>query len=169
MRIAPRDYQVFLEPDFERQFTVMQILGEHTDVPTAKVYRLERDDRWFGNPFWIMERVAGRIPTDTPPYAGERLAARRHPDATGARVVERHRRDGRASTGSTSTRSHLTLDAASCSPTRSDGSSTTTSGSSPGRRTARRIHSRAQRWRACAPTGPRRPPRARRSCGATRA
>ena len=70
VRIAPRDYQVFLEPDFERQFTVMALLGEHTDVPAARVHRLERDERWFGNPFWIMERVQGRIAGDAPPYSG---------------------------------------------------------------------------------------------------
>ena len=58
-RIAPCDYQVFLEPDFEQQFTVMQGVGEHSGVPMAKMYWLERDDRWFGNPFWIMERVSG--------------------------------------------------------------------------------------------------------------
>jgi aminoglycoside phosphotransferase (APT) family kinase protein len=69
-RIAPREYQVFFEPDFEQQFAVMQSVSKHSAVPMATMHRLERDDRWFGNSFWIMERVSGRIATDAPPYAG---------------------------------------------------------------------------------------------------
>ena len=53
-----------------------------------------RRPEWFGSPFWIMTRVAGDIPTDTPPYAVEWLAARGLAGRPGARLVERHRGPG---------------------------------------------------------------------------
>jgi aminoglycoside phosphotransferase (APT) family kinase protein len=68
-RIAPSTYQVFPDDTFELQFHVMRALAR-TNVPVPPVHWLERDQRWFGNPFWIMQRVHGEIPTDNPPYAG---------------------------------------------------------------------------------------------------
>jgi aminoglycoside phosphotransferase (APT) family kinase protein len=68
-RVAPSNYQVFPDDTFELQFHVMRALAT-TNVPTAAVHWLERDNSWFGKPFWIMERVNGDIPTDNPPYAG---------------------------------------------------------------------------------------------------
>jgi len=69
-RIAPSDHRVFPDDTFIRQCTVMQALAERSEVPTARVHWLETDRSWFGQPFWIMDRVSGDIPTDTPPYAG---------------------------------------------------------------------------------------------------
>jgi aminoglycoside phosphotransferase (APT) family kinase protein len=68
-RVAPSSYQVFPDDTFELQFEVMRALAG-TEVPTATVHWFEPDVAWFGKPFWIMERVDGRIPTDNPPYAG---------------------------------------------------------------------------------------------------
>ena len=67
-RVAPSTYQVFPDDTFERQFHVIRAL-EATEVPVAAVHWFERDDTWFGKPFWIMARVDGDIPTDNPPYA----------------------------------------------------------------------------------------------------
>ncbi|MGA7420720.1 MAG: phosphotransferase family protein [Acidimicrobiales bacterium] len=69
-RIAPGGYRVFVDETFLRQFAVMNALVEHTHVPVPATYWLEEDPAWFGRPFWVMERVAGEIPADTPPYAG---------------------------------------------------------------------------------------------------
>jgi aminoglycoside phosphotransferase (APT) family kinase protein len=49
----------------------MHALAERTTVPMARVHWLETDPSWFGRPFWVMDRVAGDIPTDAPPYAGQ--------------------------------------------------------------------------------------------------
>ena len=68
-RIAPSGYQVFPDDTFLRQHTVMKALAERSTVPAARVHWLDEDPRWFGQPFWIMERVAGDIATDAPPYA----------------------------------------------------------------------------------------------------
>ncbi|MDZ7675372.1 MAG: phosphotransferase family protein [Acidimicrobiales bacterium] len=70
-RIAPSDYRVFPDDTFHRQYTVMRALAEHTDVPMATTHWFEHDDSWFGQPFWVMDRVDGDIPADAPPYAGE--------------------------------------------------------------------------------------------------
>jgi aminoglycoside phosphotransferase (APT) family kinase protein len=68
-RIAPSHHRVFPDDTFVRQYAVMRALALHTDVPMPNVHWLETDPTWFGQPFWVMDRVAGDIPTDTPPYA----------------------------------------------------------------------------------------------------
>ena len=70
-RIAPSGHQVFPDETFLRQHAVMHALAQRTDVPMARVHWLESDPAWFGRPFWIMDRIAGDIPTDTPPYAAQ--------------------------------------------------------------------------------------------------
>jgi aminoglycoside phosphotransferase (APT) family kinase protein len=70
-RIAPSGHQVFPDETFLSQHAVMHALAERTDVPMARIHWLETDRSWFGQPFWLMDRVAGVIPTDTPPYAGQ--------------------------------------------------------------------------------------------------
>ena len=70
-RIAPSGHQVFPDETFLRQHAVMRALSDNTDVPMARVHWLESDPAWFGRPFWLMDRIAGDIPTDTPPYAGQ--------------------------------------------------------------------------------------------------
>jgi len=69
VRIAPQQYRVFLEANFESQYRVMRALGEHSDVPIPRMLWFEPDPAWFGSPFWIMERVDGVVPSDSPPYA----------------------------------------------------------------------------------------------------
>ena len=51
----------------DRIIRIMEILGG-TDVPVPRTYWLESDGRVLGAPFYVMERIDGRIPTDTPPY-----------------------------------------------------------------------------------------------------
>ena len=68
-RIAPSGHRVFPDETFARQHAVMRALAERTDVPMARVHWYEAAPSWFGQPFWVMDRVAGDIPTDTPPYA----------------------------------------------------------------------------------------------------
>ena len=67
-RVAPSSYQVFPDDTFVLQFHVMRAL-DATDLPVPAVHWFEPDEAWFGQPFWIMARVRGDIPTDNPPYA----------------------------------------------------------------------------------------------------
>lgn len=70
-RIEPSGYQVFPEVDVKLQHDVMNVLGEHTDVPVPRVWWFEDDESALGAPFYVMGKVAGQIPTDNPPYTME--------------------------------------------------------------------------------------------------
>jgi aminoglycoside phosphotransferase (APT) family kinase protein len=67
-RFKPSGFTVFPTYDIARQFHVMRILGEHTDVPVPRMRWLEDDEAPLGAPFYVMDRVDGRVPTDNPPY-----------------------------------------------------------------------------------------------------
>lgn len=68
VRIQPTGFQVFPEYDLGLQFRAMELLAK-TDVPVPRVRWLEEDDRAvLGAPFYLMDRVEGRVPTDRPPY-----------------------------------------------------------------------------------------------------
>ena len=68
VRIEPTGYQVFPEYDVGLQFQIMEQLAK-TDVPVPKMFWLERENHeLLGAPFYVMGRVEGRVPTDSPPY-----------------------------------------------------------------------------------------------------
>lgn len=67
-RVRPTGYAVFPEYDIALQYRIMKTLGEHTDIPVPKVHWLEEDATILGAPFFLMDRVGGRIPGDNPPY-----------------------------------------------------------------------------------------------------
>jgi aminoglycoside phosphotransferase (APT) family kinase protein len=69
-RVAPHDDDVPVFPtyDLELQFRVMQIVAENSEVPVPRVRWLELDPTPVGAPFFVMDRVAGRVPPDVMPY-----------------------------------------------------------------------------------------------------
>jgi len=68
VRVRPGAYTIFLESAFETQYRVLRALSEHTDVPVPPTLWYEEDDSVLGAPFFVMERVAGRVPGDAPSY-----------------------------------------------------------------------------------------------------
>jgi aminoglycoside phosphotransferase (APT) family kinase protein len=66
-RLEPGGMTVFPEYDLGRQFRIMEVLGR-AGIPVPTVRWLERDPSVLGAPFYVMDRVDGRIPSDTPPY-----------------------------------------------------------------------------------------------------
>jgi aminoglycoside phosphotransferase (APT) family kinase protein len=68
LRVEPTQHTVFLEADFENQYRVVRALGEHTNVPVPTMRWFETDRSHLGAGFFVMDRVDGRAPTDTPPY-----------------------------------------------------------------------------------------------------
>src|SRR5689334_14729922 len=58
-RIAPDEANEPVFPQYElgKQFEVMRLVGELTDVPVPPVRWLERDEAVIGSPFFIMERI----------------------------------------------------------------------------------------------------------------
>jgi aminoglycoside phosphotransferase (APT) family kinase protein len=75
LRVKPTGYQLFLETDFERQFNVMKLVSETTQVPMPRMLWFEEDAGWLGAPFFVMSKVAGQIPSDNPCYNIEGFVA----------------------------------------------------------------------------------------------
>jgi aminoglycoside phosphotransferase (APT) family kinase protein len=67
VRLTPDEFHVFPEYDLARQFHVMRALAA-TDVPVPRVRWLEEDAAVVGSPFFVMDRIAGDIPCEVPPY-----------------------------------------------------------------------------------------------------
>jgi aminoglycoside phosphotransferase (APT) family kinase protein len=69
-RVAPAAVDVPVFPSYElgHQFEVMRAVGELTDVPVPSVQWYEPDASVLGAPFFTMERRAGVVPPDLPPY-----------------------------------------------------------------------------------------------------
>ncbi len=69
-RVAPdeKDVPVFPSYDLESQFRLLQLVARHGTTPVPGVRWLETDTGVLGAPFFVMDRVAGRVPPDIPPY-----------------------------------------------------------------------------------------------------
>jgi aminoglycoside phosphotransferase (APT) family kinase protein len=71
IRVKPTRHTVFMESEFDAQFRVMSGLREHTDVPMPDMRWFEEDASWLGAPFYVMGRLDGSAPADSPPYTME--------------------------------------------------------------------------------------------------
>lgn len=69
-RLAPDPTAVPVFPmyDLERQFRVMQMVGNATTLPVPRTLWFEPDDAPLGSPFFVMERIEGQVPPDLMPY-----------------------------------------------------------------------------------------------------
>lgn len=71
IRIEPAgEFLIFPEYDVGLQYKMMSALS-HTCVPVPGMYWLEEDPTALGKPFYAMEKVAGLVPSDSPPYHSE--------------------------------------------------------------------------------------------------
>lgn len=68
VRVEPTGYTIFLESAFEDQYNVMRTLSEKTDVPIPEMFWLERDPAILGAPFFVMGKIDGQVPPDSPAY-----------------------------------------------------------------------------------------------------
>ena len=69
-RIEPDldDCPVFPVYDLKAQFDLLGLVGERSEVPVPGVRWLELDAAPLGAPFFVMDRVEGRVPPDVMPY-----------------------------------------------------------------------------------------------------
>jgi aminoglycoside phosphotransferase (APT) family kinase protein len=69
-RVEPdtADVPVFPTYDLELQYRVMELVGDHSDVPVPPTRWYEADPTPLGAPFFVMDRMTGRVPADIPPY-----------------------------------------------------------------------------------------------------
>jgi aminoglycoside phosphotransferase (APT) family kinase protein len=68
VRSRPTEHPVFPEYDLHAQYRCMQIVAEASDVPVPHVRWWEPDAGVIGEPFYVMDRVEGEVPSDNPPY-----------------------------------------------------------------------------------------------------
>ena len=68
---AAEDVPVFPDYDLELQFRLLRLVAQHSDVPVPVARWLEQDEQHLGSPFFVMNRVTGRVPADIPPYVFE--------------------------------------------------------------------------------------------------
>ena len=67
-RLEPSSaFPIFPSYDVALQFEIMRAMGE-SGVPVPVMRWLERDPGPLGQPFYVMDHVEGRVPTDRPPY-----------------------------------------------------------------------------------------------------
>jgi aminoglycoside phosphotransferase (APT) family kinase protein len=68
-RLKPSGHSVFDSFDFAIEYKAIDALATKSDVPMARTYGYENDTSFFGVPFYVVQQVDGRIPSDNPPYA----------------------------------------------------------------------------------------------------
>lgn len=59
---------VFRTYDLAKQFRTIELVATETNVPVPRPFWLEVDAEAIGSPFFVMERVDGRVPPDLMPY-----------------------------------------------------------------------------------------------------
>jgi aminoglycoside phosphotransferase (APT) family kinase protein len=70
-KVEPTNYRVFLDPQFEAQFRVIEALARHSDAPVPPPYWYEPDPSVLGAPFYVLGKVDGLVPQDNPNYSAE--------------------------------------------------------------------------------------------------
>lgn len=68
MAPLPHDVPVFRTYRLQDQFEAMRLVGELTSVPVPKVRWLEATGDVLGRPFFVMDAIDGKVPSDLPPY-----------------------------------------------------------------------------------------------------
>jgi aminoglycoside phosphotransferase (APT) family kinase protein len=69
VRIKPTGRTVFPDDLFDQQYAIMRLLAERGWAPVAKPLWIEQDPQILGAPFFVMEKVRGRVAVSIPPYA----------------------------------------------------------------------------------------------------
>ena len=67
LRVQPPTHSVYPDCDIVRQYRVMELLAG-CDVPVPRLLGLETDNTVLGAPFFLMERIEGRVPNENPLY-----------------------------------------------------------------------------------------------------
>lgn len=71
VRIKPSGFVIFEDDMFTEQYEIMRILGDRGTVPVARTRWLEEDPGVLGAPFFVMQKVTGRVAVSIPSYLDE--------------------------------------------------------------------------------------------------
>lgn len=77
-RLAAPD-PLYLDDDLSVHYRMYETLMDFPSVPTPRVVGYEGDPGRIGAPFFVMEKIEGEIPTDTPLWSAEGFVARAEP------------------------------------------------------------------------------------------
>ena len=66
IRIKPQEFTIYPDDLFEQQYRVMQAV--RGTVKVAEILWVEEDPSLFGSPFFVMEKLDGRVPVSIPRY-----------------------------------------------------------------------------------------------------
>jgi aminoglycoside phosphotransferase (APT) family kinase protein len=69
VRVKPTAHMVYPDDLFDSQYRLMSLLHEHRWAPVAKPLWFEKDSEILGAPFFVMEKLRGRVAVSVPPYA----------------------------------------------------------------------------------------------------
>jgi len=69
VRIKPTRHTVYPDDLFDQQYQLMRVLHEEGRVRVARPLFFEADPEVLGAPFFVMEKVKGRVAVSVPPYA----------------------------------------------------------------------------------------------------
>lgn len=69
LRIKPTDFTVYPDDLFIEQYRIMTVMHDSGKVKAPRPLWLEEDGHVLGAPFFIMEKVLGRVPVSVPPYS----------------------------------------------------------------------------------------------------
>jgi aminoglycoside phosphotransferase (APT) family kinase protein len=69
VRIKPTSFTMFPDDLFDRQYRILETLHRQGNVRVAGVLGFEPDPAILGAPFFVMEKIHGRVAVSIPPYA----------------------------------------------------------------------------------------------------
>jgi len=69
VRIKPMRNTVYHDDLFDQQYRLIQLLHEHGAVKVARPLWFEADAAILGAPFFVMDKIAGRVAVSYPPYS----------------------------------------------------------------------------------------------------
>jgi aminoglycoside phosphotransferase (APT) family kinase protein len=67
VRVGASDH-LFLGMDVQTHYRIYEILSHEAHIPSPPVVGFEADRSLFGQPFFVMKRVEGRVPADNPNF-----------------------------------------------------------------------------------------------------
>src|SRR5690606_3411918 len=70
VRFLP-DYPLFLGTNLETQWRFCEAMNRHSRIPVPCIIGVENDPAVLGQPFYVMERLEGRVATQSPNYNQE--------------------------------------------------------------------------------------------------
>lgn len=64
-------YAIFPEYNMALQYKCMQAVGKNSNVPVPEILWTDDTGDILGDPFFVMSRLYGKVPSDNPPFYGE--------------------------------------------------------------------------------------------------